>query len=84
MSNQNRDHYDGSPEKYLVVDSSDSELDTDAISCAILRAQAQVALLHTQFAGGKDTVRVTDHILVDALWGITGYLDQIKILTRVG
>jgi|GEM_PF-1448388 len=83
MSDQNRDQYEGSPEKYLVVNSSDSELDTDAINCAILRAQALVSLLHTQFAGGKDAVRVTDHILVDALWAITGYLDQIKILTIV-
>ena len=75
--------YIGTPEEYLITHKA-GDIDTDAISCAILRAQAQVALLHSQFASGNDIVRVTDQILVDALWGITGYLDQIKILTRAG
>lgn len=80
MNNQQHNYYEGTPEKHLSVNSN--ELDTDAINCAILRAQSLVALLHSQFTNGNKIEKVTDRILVDALWGITGYLDQIKILTK--
>lgn len=83
MSNRHHDRYEGAPEKYLVADMQGSELDTDAINCALLRAQALIALLHTQFSSGNDIEKVTDRIVVGALWGVSGYLDQIKILTKI-
>ena len=81
MSDQHQ--YEGSPEKYLTADASQDEIDQNAINCAILRAQATVALLHSQFSSNQNIERVTDNIILDALWGLTGYLDQIKILTKI-
>lgn len=75
MSNQNP--YSGTPESYLTAD----KLDTAAINCALLRAQAIIDLLQCQFTTG-DAERASNQTIECALWAITGYLDQLKILTK--
>jgi hypothetical protein len=82
MSDQKINPYNGTPENYLTFNYEGDGLDESAINCALIRAKALVNLLHSQFSSGRNIERVSDEVLVAALWGITGYLDQIKILTK--
>jgi hypothetical protein len=81
MNEEKSNPYIGTPEGYLTA-CKQGLLDTDAINCAILRAHALVNLLNLQFSNGQDIERLSDQTIVNALWGIEGYLDQIKILTE--
>jgi len=69
---------EGLPEKYLCVPKQ-GKPDIDAINCAILRAQALVALLHCQFED-EGCSRISNEMMVSALWGIDGYLDQLQAM----
>lgn len=65
----------GTPEAHLVC--PNGEIDTDAIYCALFRAQAVLDLLHDKFyKDGKST----DQVVMYAIDSIAGYLDQINIL----
>lgn len=80
MSNTATNPYIGTPEGYLTP-CKVNEPDTDAINCALLRASALLSLLHTQFSD-HDIERVSNKTILNALWGIEGYLDQLKILLQ--
>lgn len=82
MSDPKPNPYNGTPENYLSFNDDGDGLDESAINCALIRAEALVDLLHSQFEGKSNIVRVSDETIVAALWGITGYLDQVKILTK--
>jgi hypothetical protein len=82
MSNQKPNPCNGTPENYLSFNDDGDGLDESAINCALIRAEALVGLLHSQFEGNSNIGRVSDETIIAALWGITGYLDQIKILTK--
>jgi hypothetical protein len=72
----------GTPEQFFSIpDHSDKSDISDAINCTITRADAVVALLYSQFES-KDISRLTDHMMQNALWTLTGYLDQLRILTK--
>ncbi|MDR7092102.1 hypothetical protein [Cellvibrio fibrivorans] len=68
----------GTPETYLLS-CDKGKLDKDAVFCAIDRASATLKLLDLQF-NGDDCERLSDETIQNALWGVEGYLDQIKIL----
>jgi hypothetical protein len=70
--------FEGTPERYLSVPKGGGG-DIDAISCAILRAQALVALLHCQF-DEEDGTRLSNEMITNALWGIEGHLDQLQAM----
>lgn len=83
MNDQKPNPYNGTPEEYLSFNDDGKGLDDSAICCAIIRAEALVCLLHSQFASDSRKIeKVSDEVLVSALWGITGYLNQIRILTN--
>ena len=63
----------GTPEAHLVCPIG--EIETEAIYCALFRAQAVLDLLHFKF----DTT-TTDPTIIYALDSVAGYLDQINIL----
>lgn len=70
------------PEELLRV-RSDAEpgFPTDAITAACERASAVAVLLSDQFDGAKDG-RVSDAVILNALWDIQGTLEQIKVLAQ--
>ncbi|WP_049629100.1 hypothetical protein [Cellvibrio sp. pealriver] len=68
----------GTPENYLFS-CDEGKLDKDAIFCAISRASATLKLLDLQF-NGDDTERLSHETIQNALWGVEGYLEQIRIL----
>ena len=80
MSNIAKNTYAGTPEGYLTPCKA-NELDTDAISCVFSRASALLNLLHTQFSE-DDVERLSNETILNALWGVEGYLDQLKILLK--
>lgn len=83
MSAKKPNPYEGTPENYLNFHHDGAGLDESAINCALIRAEALVNLMHSQFSSGRNIERVSDEVMVAALWGITGYLNQIKKLTTV-
>lgn len=68
----------GTPENYLFS-CDQGKLDKDAVFCAIDRASATLKLLDLQF-NGDDCERLSHETIQNVLWGVEGYLNQIKIL----
>ncbi len=71
--------YDGTPEKYLVVNSS-QELDINALHCALERASAVCKMISANYDGTTED-KFNDHILLNACWTLDGLLDQALILS---
>ncbi len=82
MSAKKPNPYEGTPENYLNFHNDGDGPDQSAINCALIRAEALVNLMHSQFSSGRNIERVSDEVLGAALWGITGHLNQIKILLK--
>jgi hypothetical protein len=65
------------PEAHLVCPTH--LIDSEAIYCAIFRAQSVVRLIECNFSSGLNN-RLNDDQIKDALSSIKGYLNQINIL----
>lgn len=65
----------GTPEAHLVCPTG--EIETEAIYCALFRAQAVLDLLHSKFYKDGES---PDQVVIYALDAVAGYLDQINIL----
>jgi len=68
------------PERILAVLIEGKEgLPIDALSCVLLRAHAVTMLLTNEFEDAE-TNRLTDDVLLNALWDIQGNLEMAQAL----
>lgn len=74
-------NYEGLPERYMTVPIND-EVDKDALSCALYRAEAVCLLIGANIAGsGKTQDGLSDEIISNACWALGGLIDQVRILS---
>lgn len=59
------------------------EIPADALYCSISRAQAVISLVMGQFDGSEEK-RFNDGVICNALWGVSGELEQIKKMIQFG
>ena len=72
--------YAGCPELYLKVPAPDSgEIDTDALSCALSRAEA-ICLLIAGYYDEEDLGKWNDSIMRNAFWALEGCINQAQLL----
>ena len=71
--------YDGTPEHYLRVPPT-SEIDIDALNCALNRAQAVTAMLGLQFHEDNETL--CRPLIAAGFWALQGLLEQAEIIIR--
>lgn len=69
--------YSGTPENYLRVPKT-SDLDFDALTCALSRAHAVCLMLAGNFDGSGATLN--NEILTNACWTLEGLIEQAQII----
>lgn len=68
------------PEDLLCVTAqAPAGVPIDAITCAVERAQAVLCLLEDQFEAEQGQ-RLTNRVILGALWDVRGTLEQIRTL----
>lgn len=69
----------GTPENYIAVP-KDKGVDTDALTCALSRAQSVCLMLGKNFNG--DDERLNDEMLANACWTLEGLINQAQLLVK--
>lgn len=72
--------FSGTPEHYLQSPQPRDygDIDIDALSCALMRAQSICILLGANFNGSGD--RHSDDILCGATWALEGVISQAQMI----
>ena len=72
-------NYEGTPENYLNIPKS-KEIDIDALTCALHRANAVSKMLGANFDGSGETFNKS--ILANACWALDGLIEQAQIIVE--
>lgn len=73
------DHFSQPEDLFCITTKAPAGVPIDAITCAVERAQAVLCLLEDQFEA-EQSQRLTNRVILSALWGVRGTLEQIRTL----
>lgn len=73
------DHFSQPEDLFCITAKAPAGVPIDAITCAVERAQAVLCLLEDQFEAEQGQ-RLTNRVILSALWDVRGTLEQIRTL----